>query len=425
MFARARGPASVVAQRGAQKPMSTSARRPAARTARTAVSSARPAHLLVGAGVARVEARGLDGLLDRARERRPVGGQADRVDAERLRPRDGGLDLGGGAKEEEAVVLQDRLQPARDDRGLGLLRRRRLLFAAGVDAAAGAAAQSSATASAAVVACSGRRLIGLSVTVCARRCGARGSLAGVPLDPRGRIVPQARPAGPDAAKADVHRARRRPPRPRRDGRQPRGGLLLLPDVGLDASWEPPTRVEMLLGMMQRFAHDGSWSFIGFADNLPAGHVTARPDVDENEQPRPGVTRLTHLFLRRDYWGSGLADLLYAADARQHGRARLRVGRPVDARRRRPRARVLRAPRLAADRRAGSRERPRAGAHGVRARAAGSAGRGRRSRREAAVRSGRAPVRTRRATPAVAGGARLGRGARARRRRAGRRAPARA
>lgn len=78
----------------------------------------------------------------------------------------------------------------------------------------------------------------------------------------------------------------------------------------DARWEPPLRTEMLLGMMQRFATDGSWSFVGLADNLPAGHVTARPEVDEHEQPRPGITRLTHLFLRRDYWGCGLADLLH-------------------------------------------------------------------------------------------------------------------
>lgn len=78
----------------------------------------------------------------------------------------------------------------------------------------------------------------------------------------------------------------------------------------DATWEPPSRVEMLLGMMQRFQHDGSWCFIGFADLEPAGHVTARPEVDEQDAPRPGVARLTHLFLRREYWGSGLADALH-------------------------------------------------------------------------------------------------------------------
>lgn len=79
-----------------------------------------------------------------------------------------------------------------------------------------------------------------------------------------------------------------------------------------AEWEPPSRAEMLLGMMQRFAHDGTWYFVGFADGMPAGHVSARPEVDEQEAPLAGTTRLTHLFLRREHWGSGLADILHDA-----------------------------------------------------------------------------------------------------------------
>jgi GNAT superfamily N-acetyltransferase len=74
-----------------------------------------------------------------------------------------------------------------------------------------------------------------------------------------------------------------------------------------SGWEPPSRTEMLLGMMQRSSHDGSWTFIGLADHVPAGHVTARPELDA---PVRGVARLTHLFLRRDYWGSGLASILH-------------------------------------------------------------------------------------------------------------------
>ena len=49
-----------------------------------------------------------------------------------------------------------------------------------------------------------------------------------------------------------------------------------------ATWEPPLRTEMLLGMLQRFAHDGSWSSSGLVDNEPAGHVTARPETDEHD-----------------------------------------------------------------------------------------------------------------------------------------------
>ena len=131
----------------------------------------------------------------------------------------------------------------------------------------------------------------------------------MPLDPRGRIVPRATPAGVDAASANFT--------VREGARHDLGSMADNLEAGFisykswaDATWEPPSRVEMLLGMMQRFQHDGSWCFVGFADGEPAGHVTSRPEVDEQDAPRPGVARLTHLFLRRDYWGSGLADILY-------------------------------------------------------------------------------------------------------------------
>ncbi|HUR85963.1 MAG TPA: GNAT family N-acetyltransferase [Solirubrobacteraceae bacterium] len=76
-------------------------------------------------------------------------------------------------------------------------------------------------------------------------------------------------------------------------------------------WEPPTRVEMLVGMMQRFTKDGSWAVVAFAqDGEAAGHAAARPEVDEDDAPKPGVARLTHLFVRRHLWGSGVADLLH-------------------------------------------------------------------------------------------------------------------
>jgi GNAT superfamily N-acetyltransferase len=98
-------------------------------------------------------------------------------------------------------------------------------------------------------------------------------------------------------------------------------------------WEPPSRVEMLLGMMQRFNHDGSWCFVGFADNVPAGHVTARPELDAQDAPLPDTTRLTHLFLRREHWGSGLADVLHdtmLASMRERGFSSACLWTPVGA-----------------------------------------------------------------------------------------------
>lgn len=79
----------------------------------------------------------------------------------------------------------------------------------------------------------------------------------------------------------------------------------------NSGWQPPTRVEMLLGMMQRFTRDGSWAVVAFtADGEAAGHAAARPELGERDEPRPGLARLTHLFVRRHFWGSGVTDLLH-------------------------------------------------------------------------------------------------------------------
>jgi GNAT superfamily N-acetyltransferase len=76
-------------------------------------------------------------------------------------------------------------------------------------------------------------------------------------------------------------------------------------------WELPARTEMLLGMMQRFTRDGSWCYCGFTNSVPAGHAMARPELEQDERtPLAGVTRLTHLFVRREHWGTGLAVTLH-------------------------------------------------------------------------------------------------------------------
>jgi GNAT superfamily N-acetyltransferase len=78
-----------------------------------------------------------------------------------------------------------------------------------------------------------------------------------------------------------------------------------------AGWSPPSRTELLVGMMQRFSGDGSWGVVAFCrEGQPAGHAVARPQGDRDDGPRPGVARLTHLFVRRRFWGSGAADLLH-------------------------------------------------------------------------------------------------------------------
>ncbi len=76
-------------------------------------------------------------------------------------------------------------------------------------------------------------------------------------------------------------------------------------------WEPPSRIEMVFGMLQRFSRDGSWCVVAFGgDGQAAGHAAARPERGRDDEPLPGVARLTHLFVRRPFWGSGVADLLH-------------------------------------------------------------------------------------------------------------------
>ena len=131
----------------------------------------------------------------------------------------------------------------------------------------------------------------------------------MPLDPRGRVVPRATPGTTYDASVDfVVRA---------GSRSDIGGMADNLMEGFASyrtwtkgEWELPARTEMLLGMMQRFTKDGSWCFVGFHDHQPAGHVMARPELNGDGDKLADVSRITHLFVRRDYWGSGLADTLH-------------------------------------------------------------------------------------------------------------------
>ena len=51
-------------------------------------------------------------------------------------------------------------------------------------------------------------------------------------------------------------------------------------------WNPPLRTEMLIGLLQRFPHDGSWAHIASEGQEPAGHISLRPDRDEADEQRP-------------------------------------------------------------------------------------------------------------------------------------------
>ena len=89
-------------------------------------------------------------------------------------------------------------------------------------------------------------------------------------------------------------------------------------------WNPPGRTEMLIGLLQRFPHDGSWAHIASEGPRPAGHISLRPDRDEDDEPRSDVALLTQLFVREEYWGSGLAGAAQRDRRRRHAAARLRA-----------------------------------------------------------------------------------------------------
>jgi len=78
------------------------------------------------------------------------------------------------------------------------------------------------------------------------------------------------------------------------------------------TWSAPERLEMLTALLQRFSRDGSWCVAGWEGREPVGHATARPERDAEEHDVEGVARLTHLFVREPYWGSGIAGLLHDA-----------------------------------------------------------------------------------------------------------------
>lgn len=79
-------------------------------------------------------------------------------------------------------------------------------------------------------------------------------------------------------------------------------------------WNPPARSEMLIGLLQRFARDGSWAHVAFEGSEPAGHISLRPERGEAGEQRTDVALLTQLFVRETYWGSGLAAQLMAIGA---------------------------------------------------------------------------------------------------------------
>jgi GNAT superfamily N-acetyltransferase len=95
-------------------------------------------------------------------------------------------------------------------------------------------------------------------------------------------------------------------------------------------WDPPGREHELRGIRDRLPNPGCVCVLAEAGGEPAGQVAIVPARDE-----PGVAHVWMLFLRRAWWGTGLAATLLAQgveEARSAGFAAMRLLTPAEHRR---------------------------------------------------------------------------------------------
>lgn len=96
-------------------------------------------------------------------------------------------------------------------------------------------------------------------------------------------------------------------------------------------WTPPSATGQATGLRERFADPDLFCVVAEADGEPAGHVAfmaaagSRAPTDE-----PRLAHLYQLFVRRPWWGAGIATRLLAvavAEASARGFATMRLFTP--------------------------------------------------------------------------------------------------
>lgn len=106
-------------------------------------------------------------------------------------------------------------------------------------------------------------------------------------------------------------------------------------------WRPPPTDEVREQIAARLADPETWTLLALSDAEPVGHFAFIPAHERSagdlpmagvKRPRlPGVAHLWQLFVAREWWGSGVADLLHEAgiDAmREQGYERARLFTPA-------------------------------------------------------------------------------------------------
>ena len=101
-----------------------------------------------------------------------------------------------------------------------------------------------------------------------------------------------------------------------------------------AGWEPPAGNYDLAALRERLAQPDVWCLLAEAGGAPAGHVSLLPASQHSRWPssEPGLVQLWHLFVRADWWGSGLATELHFAvlrEAGERGYNTMRLFTPVE------------------------------------------------------------------------------------------------
>jgi diamine N-acetyltransferase len=100
-----------------------------------------------------------------------------------------------------------------------------------------------------------------------------------------------------------------------------------------SGWEPPAPNWDLERLRERLADPDVWCLLAECDDRSVGHVSLLPAAKHSRwpSPDPGVVQLWHLFVRTDWWGSGLATALHAEALREaaaRGYREMRLFTPV-------------------------------------------------------------------------------------------------
>ena len=82
-------------------------------------------------------------------------------------------------------------------------------------------------------------------------------------------------------------------------------------------WDPPDPHDELEALRETLSDPEVWCLIAEEDGEPAGHVAFMPArIHMHPSEEPGLAHFWQLFVRRPWWGSGLATELHGAAIRE-------------------------------------------------------------------------------------------------------------